>query len=266
MHFFIAERVTLHLEQEIPNEIDTHPFKVWVLTFFHSPLLSKPWLVVLVVKTHNLVVVAVFLLSVLLITYFEILLPSPQPLSVLDVCHWHQRVSQKSSARNAVEERKRPSSFSVLFWEVSSQKPVLPSFLHLLLILFQESLLKPSWAKGVQCFRVQLTMQLTTALTSRSLPQAVSSLHPASDTPSTRGCTGWAQRLLHETWTSFSPCRQVLSKLVSNEWNHSTGQTRESGVGCQKVPYARSSHSVSNHYWVFPLCYILFETLTEKDD
>lgn len=47
---FIQERVTLQLEQEIPNEIDTHPFKEWVLTFFHSLLLSKPLLVVGVVK------------------------------------------------------------------------------------------------------------------------------------------------------------------------------------------------------------------------
>lgn len=201
---FIAERVTLHLEQEIPNEIDPHPFQVWVLTFFHPPSLSKPWLVVLVVKTHNLVVVAVFLLSVLLITYFEILLPSPQPLSFLDVCHWHQYVCQTSSACTA-GRIKRPSSFSVLFLEASSQKPLLPSFLHLLLMFFPESILKPSRAQGVQC-------PLCSPLCDWPLlwwsgpPLKVCPLS-IRNTQHKEEHTDWAQAPLNERRTSLSPCR-----------------------------------------------------------
>lgn len=96
MHFSL--RVTLHLEQEIPMKQIHTPFKVWALTFFHPPLLSKPWLVVPVVKTHNLVAVAAFLLSVVLITYFKIRLPSPQPLVFSDGCQWNQDVSYPEPA------------------------------------------------------------------------------------------------------------------------------------------------------------------------
>lgn len=111
----------MHLEQEIPNEIDPHPFKVWVLTFFHSPLLSKPLLVVLVAKTHNLVVVAVFLLSVLLITYLKKSFLSLNLRFFKNVCHWHQDRSQNSStaqlslASYPVENERKTPSFSVLF-------------------------------------------------------------------------------------------------------------------------------------------------------
>lgn len=98
---FIQENTTLHLEQEIPNETDTHPFRVWVLTFFHPPLLSTPLLAVLVVKTHNLEAVAVFLLSVLLITCLKILLPWPRTLILGDVYHLQdQNMSQNYSNRS----------------------------------------------------------------------------------------------------------------------------------------------------------------------
>lgn len=176
---FLWERVTLHLEQEIPNETDTHPFKGWVLTFFHPSLLSKPWLVVPVVKTHNLVVAAAFLLSVVLITYFKIRLPLPQPRVPMALrC-------ELSSACHAGRERGKAFIFCP-FLEASSQRPLLPSFLHLLLKLFPESIFKPPLAESWEhpCTVYYLTW-------ARSYPSGVST-QPQKCPAQTYG-PSWAQ-------------------------------------------------------------------------